>query len=201
MKLEAGSGKMTRHWAMGMLLICVLFVGCSSWLPSAKRDTITTWNSYDEARITFNTIVPYKTTVADLNQIGYDPFGTPNITLLTYIELLHRFLPNNSITKLDLDEGVQDCLAAKDACTAYELALKKSHEERFGNVLMDLFGFRRKTKVSGWEFNAFIILKGDLVVYKLSGGKPNIDELIDEKRPLGPLQDLGGDRLLRAAGL
>ncbi len=201
MSLEAGSEKMPGHRAVGMLLICVLFVGCSSWLPSAKRDTITTWSSYDEARTTFNTIVPYKTTVADLKQIGYDPFVTPNITLLTYIELLHRFLPNNSITKSDLDEGVQDCLAAKDACTAYELALKKSHEERFGNVLMDLFGFRRKTKVSGWEFNAFIILKGDLVVYKLSGGKPNIDELIDEKRPLGPLQDLGGDRLLRAAGL
>ena len=50
MNLEAASGKMTGHRAVGMLLICVLFVGCSSWLPSAKRDTITTWNSYDEAR-------------------------------------------------------------------------------------------------------------------------------------------------------
>lgn len=202
MRIPGDGRERVRQWkSAGIIVIAALLAGCSSWLPSAKRDTITTWNTYDEARNTFSTIVPYKTTVTDLKRIGYDPFVTPNITLLTYIELLHRFLPNNSITKSDLDEGVQDCLAAKDACTAYELALKKSHEERFGNVFMDLFGFRRKTKVSGWEFNAFIILKEDLVVYKLSGGKPNIDELIDEKRPLGPLQDLGGDRLLRAAGL
>jgi hypothetical protein len=58
-----------------------------------------------------------------------------------------------------------------------------------------------KTKVTGWEFDGFIILKNDLVVYKISGGKPNIDELIDEEKPLGSFQDLGGDSLIRATGL
>jgi hypothetical protein len=55
--------------------------------------------------------------------------------------------------------------------------------------------------VTGWEFNAFIVLKNDLVVYKISGGKPKIDELVDQKKPLGPLQDIGGDTLIKAAGL
>ena len=57
--------------------------------------------------------------------------------------------------------------------------------------MLDLFGFRRKTKISGWEFKAIIVLKNDLVVYKISGGKPKVDELLDEKKPLGPLQNIG----------
>jgi len=34
--------------------------------------------------------------------------------------------------------------------------LKKVEEKRFGNVFLDLFGFRRQTKISGWEFKAGI---------------------------------------------
>jgi hypothetical protein len=186
---------------IGILVFSFFCAGCSGLLPSSKRDTETTWTSYDKAKKAFDEIVSYQTTVEDLKRLGYDPFVTPNIRLLTYIELLHRFLPNNSITKADLDEGVQDCIAAKDACTAYEIELKIAREDRFGNVLLDLFTFRQKTKVTGWEFNAFIVLKNDLVVYKISGGKPKIDELVDQKKPLGPLQDIGGDTLIKAAGL
>jgi hypothetical protein len=143
---------------------------------------------------------PTHTTAEDLKRLGYDPFTTPNITLLTYIELLRRFLPNDSITKADLDEGIQDCFAMKDECKAYEISLKIRHEKRFGNVWLDLLTFRRKTKVTGWEFNAFIVLKGDIVAYKISGGKPRIDELIDHKKPLGPLQDIEGNSIVKAAG-
>jgi len=201
MCMESCSWLMKRWWAIGMLAISCFNTGCSGLLPSSKRDSETIWGSYEAAKRSFDEIVPYKTTVEDLRRLGYDPFVAANIKVLTYIELLHRFLPNSSITKADLDEGVQDCLLAKDACTGYEVALWRRHEDRFGNVLLDLFSFRRKTKVTGWEFNAFIIMKNGLVVYKISGGKPNIDELIDEKKPLGPFQDIGGDTLIRNAGL
>jgi hypothetical protein len=183
------------------LLVTFFCAGCSGLLPSSKLDTKTIWTSYDEAKTSFDAIVPYQTTTEDLKRLGYDPFMTPNITLLTYIDLLHRFLPNNSITKADLDEGIQDCVALKDDCKAYEISLKIRREKRFGNVVLDLLGFRRKTKVTGWKFDAFIVLKRDTVVYKISGGKPNIDELIDHKKPLGPLQDIEGSSIMKAVGL
>lgn len=183
-----------------ILYVVFFCAGCSGLLPSSKLDTKTIWTSYDEAKTSFDAIIPYQTTAEDLNQLGYDPFMTPNITLMTYLDLLHRFLPNDSITKADLDEGIQDCVALKDECKAYEISLKIRHEKRFGNVLLDLLGFRRKTKVTGWEFNAFIVLKRDTVVYKSSGGRPNIDELIDYKKPLGPLQDIEGNSIIKAVG-
>lgn len=67
--------------------------------------------------------------------------------------------------------------------------------------MMNLFGFTCKAKVGGWEFNAFIRLKKDPVAYKLSGGKPDIDERIDGTRSPGPLQQPGGDRWVRTACL
>jgi hypothetical protein len=54
--------------------------------------------------------------------------------------------------------------------------------------------------VTGWEFNTFIVLERNTVVYKISGGKPHIDELIDHKKPLGPLQDIEGNSIIKAAG-
>ncbi len=192
---------MRTRWLIVVVFIAFLCAGCGAkLLPTSKHDTKTSWASYHDAKNAFDLIVPYQTTQEDLKRLGYDPFASPNVTLLTYIELLHRFLPNNSITKSDLDPGVQDCLAMKDACTAYEIDLKIDREERFGNVLLDLFYFRRKTKITGWEFNAFIVMQNGLVVYKTSSGKPNINKLIDVKKPLGPLQDIGGDALVKAAG-
>jgi hypothetical protein len=196
---------MKTHRIASILILGSLCAGCSSGsnsglLPSSKLDTKTNWSSYDEAKRSFDAIIPHHTTAEDLKRLGYDPFTTPNITLLTYIELLRRFLPNDSITKADLDEGIQDCFAMKDECKAYEISLKIRHEKRFGNVWLDLLTFRRKTKVTGWEFNAFIVLKGDIVAYKISGGKPRIDELIDHKKPLGPLQDIEGNSIVKAAG-
>ncbi|MDH5299663.1 MAG: hypothetical protein OEV91_11660, partial [Desulfobulbaceae bacterium] len=61
-------------------------------------------------------------------------------------------------------------------------------QDRYGNVVLDLFNFRRKTKLTGWEFKAIIVMKQGLVTYKLWGGKPKIDENRDSKNPFGPLQ-------------
>ena len=103
-------------------------------------------------------------------------------------------MPNQSITVKDLAEGLQDCLADQEQCIAYEIIIRKYDSQRYGNVFLDLFNFRRKTNVSGWEFMALIVIKDSLVVYKLSSGRPNTDELDDTKNPLGPLQN--ADRLI-----
>lgn len=173
------------------LVICLLLNGCASLLPSSKQDVKSPWDTFADAKYAFDQIQIHETTSEDLKGLGYDPTITPNMELLTYLEVVQIFLPNQSIRKEDLDEGVLKCILAKDACSAYEINLKKRREKRFGNVFLDLFGFRRQTKISGWEFRAIVVMHDDLVVYKISGGKPNIDELRDEKKPLGPLQDSG----------
>lgn len=54
---------------------------------------------------------------------------------------------------------------------------------------MDIFNFRRETDITGWTFNAMILMVDDLVVYTLHGGQPRIHEKEVSRNPLGPIQD------------
>jgi len=175
-----------------LLLLIIFLPACSSLLPSSQKDIKSPWNEFNDAKLSFDKIVPYKTTSEDLSKLGFDPAETPNIELLNYLDVVQYFMPNQNIKKEELDEGLLGCISARDSCRAYEVKLSKVSTKRFGNVLLDLFGFRRKTKISGWEFKAIIVLNNDLVVYKIWGGKPKIDETTDEKKPLGPLQNSEG---------
>ena len=98
-------------------------------------------------------------------------------------------MPNSSFHKNDLDKGVRNCLDTQDKCYGYKISVTNMESRRFGNVFLDLFNFKRKSHRTGWRFNALVILQDDLVVYKISGGKPKIDEYVYKRNPLGPLQE------------
>jgi hypothetical protein len=184
-----------RLWCLSLFFsLTAMLFSCSttSLLPSQKEVVVTPWNSFGDATIAYDRITPYQTKKDELEELGFAPQVTPNVQILNYLDILEHFLPNQSITKKDLAEGLQDCLADQEQCKAYSITIRKFDSQRYGNVLLDLFNFRRKTNVSGWEFRALIVLKDDLVVYKLSSGAPMNDELRDTKNPLGPLQNSDG---------
>ncbi|GBC64150.1 hypothetical protein DENIS_5168 [Desulfonema ishimotonii] len=184
--------KKKRCAMMFMWFSIVILAGCSSLLPSAKNDIKSPWQTFEEAKMAFDQIVPYKTTSLELKALGIDPFTRSNIKLLTYLDVIERFMPDAAIQRDALDAGVLDCLSGKESCHAYEVKAKRMYKERFGNVLADIFAFRRKTRITGWAFNAIIVLKNDVVVHKVWGGDPKLDELVDQKKPLGPLQNSEG---------
>lgn len=159
-------------------------------LPSEVKRPRTPWQNFEEAQAAFDRIVPHKTTVADLKGLGFDPATTPNVKVLTYLDLINRFIPNNSITLKDLQPDVRACIESKDCCHAYELNLDIVSSQRYGNVCLDVFGFKKYTHVTGWRFNALIIVKDDVVAYKLRSGEPKIDRYERKKKPLGPFQEL-----------
>lgn len=168
--------------------------GCHGLLPSVQTTTKSPWQNFEEAKQSFEKIVPGKTSRQELKKLGFDPFEVPNINLITYLDLTQKFMPNPSIHLEDLDPGVQGCLREREACQGYEVSPKVVYSQRYGNVILDLFNFRRKKVTTGWHFIALIVLKRGLVVYKLWGGIPSLSEFEDKKNPLGPFQDMG-DRL------
>ena len=172
-------------------ILVLLLSGCTgSLLPSVKQTTKSPWQHFEDAKKSFDMIVPHQTTNEDLKRLGFDPFETPNVKLITYLELLERFMPNQSIKMKDLDPGVQSCLKVRELCQGYEILPKMLDSKRYGNAFLDLFNFRRKKITTGWKFNALIVLKDGLVVHKVWGGEPNVSEFEDKRNPLGPLQDI-----------
>ena len=168
-----------------------MLIGCSSLLPREKNLTVGIWKSYEEAESTFNSITPYVTTISDLINLKIDPENNKNITLLNYADIANRFDIASNIDGYLSDKGISECIIAKTKCRGYLLNEKLLKSKRYGNFFSDLLNFKRKTDITGWEFGGVILIKNDIVVYKLSSGIPALHEKIETHRPLGPLQGGG----------
>lgn len=164
---------------------------CTSLLPDARQDTQTPWRSYADAQGMFEKIVPGKTRLTDLKDLGVDPAQTSNVAHLSHADLLRRLLPAAAYDIRYLDPGLQECIKSQNACFAYQIEQLSLDRKRFGNFWLDFFNFKRQTNVSGWQFDAIVVIKGDTVVYKQWSGKPSVHQLEIEKSPLGPFQSIG----------
>ena len=180
------------------ILLALTVYGCSNALPRTEDTTRSRWHSFEEAMADYEKIIPYDTTVEELKGLGYDPYTQPNIRILSYLDIIQRFMPNQSITLDDLDPGLSFCIQSRNLCQAYEARPQESKTKRVGNVFMDLLTFKRRTIASGWSFNALVVLSDGIVVYKVWSGDPIISGDKLRKNPLGPLQGASPASLIDA---
>lgn len=182
---------------------CVaLLAGCGgSALPKSAATQRSPWNSFEEAMAAYEQVVLHHSNTEDLRRLGFDPYTTPNVKILSYLDLIQRFMPNNSIKVEDLDDNLRACIKARETCLAYEAHPKHIHSERVGSVFLDLLRFKRHTIETGWQFKALIVIQNGVAVYKIWSGQPIIDQEKSQNNPLGPLQDSGGSIMKDAAGL
>lgn len=182
-----------KPWRAAFAAACVTFAGCSSLLPRSEVDTQNGWESFDEARQAIEAIVPGESTREELASQGIDPYANPAVTLLSFSDIVQRFAVGSALKAEELDEGIRACLVAGKACTGYALAVQRRQSKRIGGFWADFLNFRRETDVTGWTFNALILLVDDTVVYTLYGGQPKVHEREVSRNPLGPMQGRGGD--------
>lgn len=165
---------------------------CSGVLPKSSETTLTGWNSFDDAKAAFDHISPNETDLIALRGLGFAPEVAENVRILSYLDLQTRFMPNQSIGWADLDPNVRVCLQSHAKCIGLQVKPQQVRRDRVGNAVLDIFNFRREIVETGWQFDALILLKDDMVLYKTWGGQPKIHEHERKDNPLGPLQDLGG---------
>jgi hypothetical protein len=189
-------GRIAILTALAALLM--LTTGCQSLFVSNRNETESPWTNWDQVTVAFNGIAPDHTSVNDLKRIGFDPNVTPNIKIMPYVDIVPIFMPNPNIHVADLPIGVRVYMEAKTNNCAYLVELQDVREKRHGNLFLDVFGFKRQTHHSGWQFKGLILIRNNLVVYTLSSGIPDISSEESKLRPLGPFQELDdcGGRLL-----
>ncbi len=173
-----------------LLLLALLAPGCSFLLPTSQTTARSKWSSFTEAREAFDSITPGATATNELAHLGFDPSANPNVRILTYMDIIQRFMPNQSITKDDLDPSVRTFIEGREQGQAWEVDVNNMKSKRYGNALLDLTGFVKKTHDTGWQFKALLLIREGRVTYKLSAGQPNVDRYDKKVRPLGPLQEL-----------
>lgn len=185
---------MTKRTPIALLaLLGLLTMGCRSFLPQllpdTKERTDSSFASFAEARAAFDEIVPNATSADELRELGFHPEASPNVAILTYMDVFQRFVPNNGIHLRDQDPGVQECIRVRERCHGWQLDPLQRRDKRIGNLGLDFFSFRRQVETTGWNFSSLLIVVDDQVVYKLWDGNPDDLQHEDRIRPLGPLQD------------
>jgi hypothetical protein len=175
--------------ALGLM---VLTTGCQSLFLTRQQTTLTRWTNWDQVSLAFSRIKPDQTTVGDLRTMGFDPHVTPNIKIMPYVDVVPIFMPNPNIRIDDLPVGVRVYVQAKQGSLAYLVELQNVNEKRHGNIVLDVFGFKRLTHQSGWRFKGIILIKDNVVVYALSSGEPDISLEDSNIKPLGPFQEMDG---------
>ncbi len=186
-----GRPRPSRVLRAGLVLALLQLGGCASLLPSGESATASPWERFDQAKQAFDQIEPFETGTERLTELGFDPEGNPNVNRLSYSDILTRFAGSPVIRPSQLDPGIRRCIAGYDACEAFELQHESIDRERYGNFWADFFNFRRKTRITGWRFNAVIMTHDGTVVFKQWSGEPQIKEYDDQTYPLGPLQGIG----------
>jgi hypothetical protein len=184
--------------AAALALLALLASGCSFLLPSTQATARSKWRSFDEAKVAFDRILPGTTSTNELAELGFDPTTNANVRILTYLDVIQRFIPNQSITMNDLDPSVRTFIEHREEGQAWEVEVNTTKSRRYGNALLDVTGFVKKSHETGWQFKALLLIHEGRVVYKLASGQPNLDRYDKRVRPLGPLQELD-DLLLRTA--
>jgi len=182
-------------------IVMVMLLSCASSLPKGESTTKSHWDSFEQAKLAYDKIIAHQTTVHQLEALGFDPYNTPNVEILSYLDIIQRFNPNNSVKTEELPPSVRKCLAGLDKCFAYEAKPGIRHSQRTGNVLLDLLKFKRQKNITGWQFNALIVIDHEVIVYKIWSGTPIIDKQETENNPLGPFQDAADKPLKNAAGI
>ena len=183
--------------ALSAALALLLVTGCAQMLPHSKVVTDSPWQSYQEVQEVFDRIEPYKTTLEELKDLNLDPKANPNITLLNYSDVLRRFIPSPNMDAKTIDASVLECISVKTVCRGIEIDQRSMKRVRNGAFWADFLNFKRRIDIEGWRFNGMILLKGDTVVYKLTGGQPSIRESEENTTPMGPLQGIGESKLGR----
>jgi hypothetical protein len=176
--------------ALSIAVACGLLGGCSHLLPHESHSVQAPFEDFAAAQRSVEQLVPFSTTVAELQSLGFDLRG-PNVTLIPYPGLVDRLAPNPSVPLAELDPGIRECILSRMACEAFEFKLGREARQRTGGFWADFLNFERTTQVSGWSFQALIVVKDGVVLFRNHGGEPHIARTEHQSNPLGPLQPAG----------
>lgn len=177
------------------MFVLLTLVGCGSLgglLPYQTEVQNSGFESYTAVQDAYRNIQPGTTLSSDLSRLGFDAARSPNVQVLSYLGVIERFMPRDSIRFDNLAPAVQNCIDSRDRCTAYVFHPVHLHHERTGNPIWDVLGFHRVTVNTGWSAEVILLVQDGRVAYKVMSGKPHIEDVHDNVQPLGPLQDIGG---------
>jgi hypothetical protein len=174
-----------------VLLAALLATGCTSMLPRGSTDTPSPFETYVHAQAAAEKIVPFRTRTGELPALGFDPVNGKNVTLIPYPDVLAKLVPYSGVPMSELDPGIRQCVTDKSACRAYLYHFERQDRKREGGFWADFLNVQRITNITGWWFDALVVVSGDTVLFRNFSGQAQTVKVERQTNPLGPFQPAG----------
>lgn len=188
---HSGNSIAMKFCLLTFAMVCAALSACTSLLPSSSSRTPSRFSSFESAREAVLRIVPLETRLSELKDIGFDPEGGSNVALIPYPDILARLAPYPALPLPLLDPGVRKCVEDQAACRGYLFHFERQGRRRTGSFWLDFLNIRRTTEVTGWTFDALVIVSNGTVLFRNYAGQAQIDRVERQRNPLGPLQPAG----------
>jgi hypothetical protein len=173
-----------------VIIASCLVSACGNLLPQKHERPELPWNSFEDMKHVYDLVLPHTSTVDYLHEQEINPYKTPNISIVSHLDIQQRFIPNAAVRTEDVAPEILECIRHAARCYGYALSVEVEKTERVGNLALDLMNFRKTTETTGWRFDALFVIDQssgqDTVVYKVWRGDPQIYTTEKKKNPLGP---------------
>ena len=178
---------------VGACGVTLALAGCGGLLlPSQSEIGSSKFATFGSVHSAFDKIALRQTSIGEMSDLGFDADTTPNVAVLSYLDIVERFMPNSSMAFDKLDPAVQECIMARTDCNGYVFKIEHHSFQRTGSLFLDLFGFVHTTEETGWTAQVLVLVQNGRVTHKLLSGEPHVQIVRDDVQPLGPMQNLGG---------
>lgn len=153
-------------------LVMLALVGCAGLglLPYRSYAQKSAFTSYTALESAYRAVQPGTTLASDLGHLGFSVTGSSNVQVLSYLGVIERFMPKNSIRFDRLAPAVRACIDARDRCTGYIFRVSKGAAGTAGNLL-SLIGEPTPARASGWPVEVVLLVQNGRIAYKAMLGR------------------------------
>jgi hypothetical protein len=173
-----GSFRYAISMAVGFVALAVL--GCASLtlLPHPTETSASRLRTFQDLATAYARVKPGETRASSLSVLGFDT-TTANVEVLSYLGVMERFA-GDSRNFDRLDAALQNCLEARDRCTAFVFKPGERHRSH-GDGILASFGLGPANAASR-DAEVTLLVQDGRVAYKAIAGVP--EAMLARRQPV-----------------
>ena len=116
-ELRSGGARYVTSISVLVVTLAVIGFGVVGFLPRQTDTANLGISSLKDLAQAYVQVKPGTTRASQLARLGFDT-ANPSVHMLSYLGVMERFMARDSVAFDRLDTAVQDCIEARDRCTA-----------------------------------------------------------------------------------
>ncbi len=158
---------------IAVVIVVLALVGCGALtlLPRQNDPVPARPMTFKDLAAAYQRVQPGQTRASQLARIGFDP-GSANAQALSYLSVIERFMPRDSVRFDRLDAALQDCIEARDHCTALVFRPMGHSHAPVRSEVLSAFGLGAAAAGAENVPEVTLLVRDGRVAFKMISGMP-----------------------------